>query len=270
METVEISPEITAFVTPMPVPGIGFLPVNAFLIRSSGSPILVDTCVTVAPGEFVSALSAVVDPPDILWIWLTHADRDHTGSLQEMLVAAPQARVITNFISVGHLMTGPEPLPMDRVYLVNSGDRVDVGDRELVAFRPPLFDNPGTVGFFDPNGRILVSSDCFGAPMATLENALVPDVAAIPDDQREEGQLVWGSADSPWVHSVDETKFAASLDSVRTLDPRMVLGTHIPAIHGDVGPHLETLARLPGSTPWRGPDQAMLEAMLAEMEPAQA
>jgi glyoxylase-like metal-dependent hydrolase (beta-lactamase superfamily II) len=270
METVEVAPHITALVTPVPVPGLGFLPVNAFVIASSGSPILVDTCVTQPAGEFVAGVSSVVDPADIRWIWLTHADRDHTGALQEMLAAAPRATVITNFISVGHLMTGPEPLPLDRVHVVNTGERVDIGDRELVAFRPPLFDNPGTVGFFDPAGRILVSSDCFGAPMATLEDTLVPDVAAIPDDQRIAGQLVWGSADSPWVHSVDESKFAASLDSVRAFDPSLVLSTHVPAIHGDLERHLDTLAKLPGSTPWVGPDQAALQAMLAELEPAGA
>ena len=185
-----------------------------------------------------------------------------------MLAAAPRARVITNFISVGHLMAGPEPLPLERVHVVNPGDRVDVGDRELVAFRPPLFDNPGTVGFFDPSGRTLVSSDCFGGPMSTLEDALVPDVAAIPTEQRIAAQLVWGSADSPWVHSIDESKFAASLDSVRRLDPSLVLATHLPSIHGNLESHLDALAKLPGSSQWVGPDQAALEAMLAEMEPA--
>jgi hypothetical protein len=268
METVNINSDVTAIVTPVPIPGLGVLPVNAFVIRAA-SPILIDSCVTSAPGEFLTAVASVVDPADIKWIWLTHPDRDHTGGLEEMLIVAPNARVVTNFISVGHLMAGPTPLPMDRVHLVNSGDRFDAGDRELVAFRPPLFDNPGTVGFFDAKAGTLVSSDCFGAPMPTVEDALVPDVSAVGGDVAA-GQLVWGSADSPWVHSVDETKFAAALDSVRRFDPQLVLSTHLPAIHGNLESHLETLLKLPGSTPWSGPDQAALEAMLAEMEPAQA
>lgn len=267
MDKVQISPQITALTTTMPIPGLGFLPVNAFVIASP-SPILVDSGVTLAPGDFAAAVADVVDPADIRWIWLTHADRDHTGALQQMLAAAPNARVVTNFISVGHLMTGPEPLPMDRVHLVNSGDRVDVGDRQLIALRPPLFDNPGTVGFFDPASRVLISSDCFGGVMPSPEAAVLPDVAAMSTDDVTAGQLVWGSADSPWVHSVDETKFAASLDSVRKLDPELLLSTHLPAIHGNLERHLETLRRLPGTTPWVGPDQAALEAMLSELEPA--
>lgn len=269
MEIVKVDANVTAFVTPVPIPGLGVLPVNAFVIHLGGSPILVDTCITQPSGEFVAGLSKVVDPADIRWIWLTHADRDHTGGLLEILDAAPNARLVTNFTSVGHLLVGPEPIPLDRVLVVNPGDQVRLGDTEVVAIRPPLFDNPGTVGFFEPSTRTLVSSDCFGGPMPTLEEAVVHDIAAVPADTVLTGQLIWGSVDSPWVHSVDESKFAATLDGVRRLDPSLILSTHIPAIHGNVDGHLATLAKLPGSTPVVGPDQAVLEAMLAEMEPAQ-
>lgn len=268
METVKIAPKITALVTPMPVPAVGFLPINSYVI-TTGSPILVDTCVTLEPGEYVKAVSSVIDPADIATIWLTHADRDHTGALAEMLEAALNARLVTNFVSVGHLMTGAFPLPMDRVHVVNTGDKVDVGDRELIALRPPLFDNPGTVGFFDPNGRVLVSSDFLGGIMSSVDETVVPDVAAIPTDQRAAGQLLWGSGDSPWIHWVEESTFARNLDSVRSLGAELVLPTHLPPIHGDIESHLDVLTKLPGSTPFVAPDQEALMSFLAEMEPAQ-
>lgn len=268
MEIVKIDRNVTALVTPVPIPGLGVLPVNAYVIKTPSSPILVDTCVTQPRGDFLAGLSAVVDPADIRWIWLTHADRDHTGGLLEILEAAPNARLVTNFTSVGHMLVGPEPIPLDRVQVVNPGDRLTLGDVDVVAVRPPLFDNPGTVGFFEPMSRVLVSSDCFGAAMPSMEDAMVPDIAAVQADQVVAGQLLWGSADSPWVHSVDESKFGKTLDGVRRLDPSLILSTHIPAIHGNVEGHLATLAKLPGSTPFVGPDQTILEAMLAEMEPA--
>ena len=270
MEIVRIDDNVTALVTPVPIPGLGFLPVNAYVIQTSGGPILVDTCVTQPGGEFVAGLSKVVDPADIRVIWLTHADRDHTGGLVEFLAAAPQARLFTNFTSVGHMLVGPEPIPLDRVQVVNPGDEVDLGATTVVAIRPPLFDNPGTVGFFEPGRRIFVSSDCFGAPMPSFEDAVVSDVAAVANDTRVMGQMIWGSADSPWVHSVDESKFAKTLDSIRSLDPNLVLSTHIPAIHGNLEAHLDTLSTLPSSDPVPGPDQSTLEALLAEMEPVQS
>lgn len=267
METIKISSNITTLATPVPVPGLGFLPINAFVIESSGAPILVDTCATQPTGDFVKTLSTIIDPQDIKCIWLTHPDRDHTGGLLELLQVAPAARVFTNFTSVGHLLVGPEPIPLDRVRVVNPGDRVDVGDRELQAVRPPLYDNPGTVGFFDPAAGVFVSADCFGGPTATFEDALLPDAAAIPEEQRTTSQLIWGSADSPWVHLLDEKKFAATVDEVRRLDPKLILSTHLPAIHGEIDKHLEVLARLPGSPPAPSPDQAVLDALLAQFEP---
>lgn len=270
MEIVQVGAGATAFVTPVPVPGLGILPVNSFLIKTSASPVLVDTCITQPGGEFVAGLSKVVDPADIRCIVLTHADRDHTGGLLEILEAAPNARLFTNFTSVGHLLVGPEPIPLDRVQIVNPGDKVDLGGVEAVAFRPPLFDNPGTLGFFLPATRTLVSSDCFGAPMPTLEDAVVPDVAGVAADAVDFGQMLWGSVDSPWVHSVDESKFGASLESIRAMDPTLTLSTHIPAIHGSLDDHLARLAKLPGSPPTPGPDQSVLEAMLAEFEPPPA
>jgi glyoxylase-like metal-dependent hydrolase (beta-lactamase superfamily II) len=266
MDTVQVDRQITALVSGVPIPGLGVLPVNAFVV-STEIPLVVDANITLPPGEFLKAVATVVDPADIGWIWLTHADRDHTGALPELLAAAPRARVITNFTSVGHLSVGPDPLPPERAYVVNSGDRVDLGDRELVALRPPLFDNPGTVGLFDRQSGVFFSSDFFGSPVPTVEDVLTPDVASIPEEALIAGQLIWGSADSPWVHGVDEAKFAGSLAVVSDLDARLVLSTHLPPIRGDVGRHLETVRKLPDSTPFVGPNQAAIEALLAELEP---
>jgi glyoxylase-like metal-dependent hydrolase (beta-lactamase superfamily II) len=267
MEIVKVTENVTSLVTPVPVPGIGFLPINSFVIKTAAGAILVDSCVTLPEGEFLSGVAGVVDPADIKWIWLTHPDRDHTGGLLEILDAAPSARLMTSFTSFGHISVGPEPAPPERLHLVNPGERHRLGDIEVVAFRPPLYDNPGTVGFFEPRSRTLVSSDCFGAPQPSLQDAVVPDAGELPDEQVTAGQMMWGSADSPWVHSVDKTKFAASLSEVKSFDPVLTLSTHIPPIHGSIEKHLNTLSKVPDSPPAPGLDQETLEALLAEMEP---
>jgi flavorubredoxin len=71
-------------------------------------------------------------PADVRWIWLTHPDRDHTGALFDLLEAAPQARLVTTFLGAGILST-QWPLPLDRVYLLNPGQSLEVGDRTLTA-----------------------------------------------------------------------------------------------------------------------------------------
>ena len=41
-------------------------------------------------------------------------DRDHTGALMQLLAEAPNARVVTSFVSVGIMGVGNEPIPPER------------------------------------------------------------------------------------------------------------------------------------------------------------
>ena len=86
------------------VPGLGHLPVNAFVLHAS-QPVVVDTGLSTADKDFVTELAKVIDPADVRWIWLTHPDRDHTGGLWELLEAAPHARLVTTFLGVGVMST---------------------------------------------------------------------------------------------------------------------------------------------------------------------
>src|SRR3954471_22066237 len=138
-------PDVTVLHDQAEIPGLGVLPVNAFVLHAE-QPVVVDTGLGLPDRDFVAELAAVIDPADVRWIWLTHPDRDHTGGLFDLLMAAPRARVVTTFLGMGILST-ERPLPLDRVLLLNPGQSMSAGDRELRAFRPPLFDNPATVGF---------------------------------------------------------------------------------------------------------------------------
>lgn len=250
------------------VPGLGFLPVNAFLIHAQ-QPVVVDTGLSRQEKDFVGWLSGVIDPADVRWIWLTHPDRDHTGGLYELLEAAPQAKVVTTFLGLGILST-ERPLPLDRVFLLNPGQSLDVGDRKLSGLRPPLFDSPATVGVVDHKTGALFSSDCFGAPLPSAEAALAEDVRAVTREDLRAGQLLWAGVDSPWVHHVDPARFHATIDPIRALDPSAIYSSHLPVARGLNGTLLEMLHETPGSQPFVGPDQAALEAMLASYEPVTA
>ncbi len=248
------------------VPGVGYLAVNAFVLQAA-EPVVVDTGLSLPDRNFVETLGSVIDPADVRWIWLTHPDRDHTGGIFDLLEAAPQARVITTFVGAGILST-ERPLPMDRVYLLNPGQSLDVGDRTLHGFRPPLFDNPATVGFYDDRSGICFSSDCFGAPVPTSELAGSSEARDVPPDALRAGQLLWATIDSPWVHLVDPVKYLETVESLRAMDPAVILSTHLPPAAGQTSVFLDMLATAPAADPFVGPDQHALEEMLASFEPA--
>ncbi len=115
--------DVTVLNDNAPVDGLGeaqfFLPVNAFVLHAE-QPVVIDTGLSTADKDFVSALAEVLDPADVRWLWITHPDRDHTGGLWKLLEAAPQARLVTTFLGLG-IMTAEWEIPLDRVFLLNPG-----------------------------------------------------------------------------------------------------------------------------------------------------
>ena len=243
------------------VPGLGALPINAFVVHAD-EPVLVDTGQPAARASFMQALEEIIDPADLRYVWLSHPDRDHMGSLFDVLDAAPRARLVTTFLAVGYLSV-EFAVPLERVMLINPGQALDVGaGRRLHAFRPPLFDSPMTVGFYDDAAGYVFSSDCFGAPMPSIDTAYVDDLGALPKDAVREAQLLWATADSPWVGSIDPSKFASSYEGLRRFAPDLVLSSHLPPAAGQLDTMLEMLDHAPAAAEFVGPDQAVLEAML--------
>ena len=265
MQTHRINPDVTVLSDSAEVPGIGHLPVNTFVINAE-QPIVVDTGLSTPDKDFVSELSSVIDPADVRWVWITHPDRDHTGGLWSLLDAAPNARIVTTFIGVG-IMSTEWAMPMDRVYLLNPGQSLDVGDRTLTGYRPPLFDNPATVGLIDNKSGALFASDCFGGPMSSADLATSADVRDSGAEERRAAQLLWAAIDSPWVRNVDARKYAATVETFRGLDPSAILSTHLPPAIGLNDAMFAMLDEAPDVPEFVGPDQAALEALLASFEP---
>lgn len=255
------SGEVHVLPSHVEIPGLGLIPVNAFLLRGS-EPLLVDTGVFAEREAFFATLCKLIDPADLRWLWLTHADPDHMGSVYQLLEAAPGLRVITTFIGAGKL-TLYGALPMERLYLLNPEQSIDIGDRRLTAIKPPIYDAPETMGLLDSKSGTLISADCFGAVLSTLAT----DARQIPEDELAERQILWATVDAPWLSGVDRTHFANALNRIRALAPTQVLSSHLPIAPGMLERFLDTIARVPDQTPFVGPDQAAVQQMLAQAPP---
>lgn len=260
-EPFRAAPDVHVLTTHVPLPRFGVLNVNAFLIEGA-EPILIDTGVAVHQEGFLEALWSLIAPDQLSWIALTHDDPDHTGSLSPILEAAPGARLLTNFMSFGRLNL-TEPVPPDRVHLVNAWERVTVGDRTLTAVQPPLFDNPGTVGFYDDRSQILFSSDCFGGVLPSMAAATLSDATDVPEETLRQSQALWATMESPWVHHLDRDRYAESLERIRRVDAAAICSSHLPPVRGRTGQFIETLTAVPDTEVFVPPNQRDLEEMLA-------
>ncbi|MFH8937073.1 MBL fold metallo-hydrolase [Streptomyces griseosporeus] len=251
------------FVIPwaLEAPPVGHFPMNSMVIRGA-EPVLVDTGAPAVRAQWLEAAWSVVDPLDVRWIFLTHDDRDHAGNLLAALAACPNATLLTTWFSIGRMAEEWET-PINRCRFLTDGDTIDVGDRTLVAKRPPLYDNPTTRALFDPKTAVLWSVDTF----ATNVPAPMPDAGALSADDFRDGQLFGGWLVSPWVALLDSQKFRTVVDDFERLDAEVIAGCHAPVLRRPrIAEAYDLLRRLPEVPPWREFTQADLDQWMATAE----
>ena len=254
------SSDVYVFPANLSLPGVGVLPVNAYLLMAE-EPVLIDTGIGIDTEDFLTAVSSFLPLEQLKWVWLTHDDADHTGSIQRVMELAPNATLVTHAMSALRMGTW-WPVPMERVHAIRFGDEIHVGDRTLTAIAPPLFDNPMSTGALDQSTGALFTVDAFGAilPEATQ------DAADVPPDALAGGMVGWATTDSPWAHVTDRAKFSEVLDRVRQIRPTRIFSSHLPAASGtSTEDFLRLLETVPDAEPFMPPDAEQFAQMIAAM-----
>ena len=142
-----IAPDTWLIPTLAADPAGGYIGAHSAVIRGD-EPVIVDTSVLFGRDQWLQNVFSVVEPEDVRWIFLSHDDHDHLGNLDPVLDLCPNATLLANYAMVGRLF-GDIELPLERMRWINVGESIDVGDRELLMVRPPMFDSPATRGLFD-------------------------------------------------------------------------------------------------------------------------
>lgn len=254
----EIVPSVHVLPSVVPVPGLGLLPIHAFLVRGE-QPYLVDTGIFPDEGEMVAAVERLLPFEELRWIYLTHADPDHIGALHAMLERAPNAKLVTTFIGIAKLGVF-RAVPPERVHLLNPDERLDLGDRTLEVLKPPLFDAPETTAFHDDALDALFSSDCFGGPMAKPART----VDEVPTEDLERAQIAWTAIDAPWIHDIDRARFRKKLHELEARDPEWIFSTHLPPARRRIRQFCATLERAPDGERFHAPDQQAFLSLIAQ------
>lgn len=142
---------------PQPEPGGS---VNAFLIKDRKVAV-VDTGAPATAQWVVNNIKALVEPAEIDYIVLTHADVDHAGGLSALLTEAPQATVIAS-------ETEGRSIPMwgvqANVKTVKDGESFSLGQHTLRFVAMPFTCTPGSMAVFEESEGVLFSADLFACP----------------------------------------------------------------------------------------------------------
>jgi flavorubredoxin len=237
-----------------------FVYLNSMVIKGK-EPIILDTNTIANRKQFLEDAFNLVDPADVKWIYLSHDDVDHTGNLEEVMDACPNATVVCSWAMLERHSNALE-WPMNRIRWVNDGESFNAGDRTLRAIRPPVWDSPTTRGLFDESTGVYWGVDSFATPMP---GGVVSDYSELDPGFAAEGMAMFiYNALSPWLEMVDPKKYAAKCNEIQALGATTIATAHAPIIReNSMDKAFEILRELPNVPCPPAPNQDVLEAILS-------
>ena len=236
-----------------------FVYINSMVILGK-EPVIVDTSTPANREAYLREVFSLVEPEDVKWIFLSHDDVDHSGNLDQVMEACPNARLICNWAMVER-HTNCFNFPLERCNWVMDGESFDVGDRTLQAVRPPIYDSPTTRGLFDPTTGVYWAVDTFATPLPDPKM----QVSELDPEFWQFGLTLFATgAVSPWMSLVDPKKWAKRVAEIQSLDIKTVAACHTPVIEGEfIGKAFDIVRDMPTVDPPPMPNQAVLDEIIA-------
>jgi flavorubredoxin len=154
---------------------------NSYVVRGNEKTVLVDT---VDPAKTDALLDNLVKLGinKIDYVVAHHGEQDHSGSLSDVLLIYPDAKVVTNPKCKGMLIDLLD-IEEDKFITVEDGQSLSLGDKTLQFIYTPWVHWPETMSTYLVEDRILFSCDFFGAHLAT-SSLFVDDKAKVLEDAK--------------------------------------------------------------------------------------
>ncbi|MBN1796272.1 MAG: FprA family A-type flavoprotein [Sedimentisphaerales bacterium] len=138
---------------------------NAYLIKGSEKTALLDT-VDPPKADVLFSNLAKADVSRIDYLVAHHAEQDHSGTINEVLMLYPEAKVVTNEKCKSMLMDHLET-EEDKFIVVEDSQSISLGGKTLTFMNMPWVHWPETMVTYLAEDKILFSCDFFGSHLAT-------------------------------------------------------------------------------------------------------
>lgn len=210
--------EISLFESLWPVPeGVSY---NSYLVVGEEGVALIDPVRSRFASEMLEKVGSVVDPRDLDYVVLNHAEPDHSSGLPPLLSSSPKAVVVgTTFAS--RLLDALYRLERE-FRVVKSGDRLDLGGKSLEFTATPWLHWPETMMTYVPEEKVLFSGDAFGAYGALGADALF-------DNQLDEEELARESKEYfATIVSGFSKSVLGAVEKLKDLEVRILAPSHGP------------------------------------------
>ena len=189
---------------------------NAYLIVGESKKALIDT---VNPGfekELEEKISKVVNPADIDYVIMNHAEPDHAGAIPHIMSINRKAKLVTTSKGAKMAQTFYK-VPEERIQVVHDQETIDLGGKTLRFIEAPMLHWPETMFTYLIENKILFPCDFFGSHVA----------AGLYDDEVEDllvhAQRYWGEIMMPF-----RIMAQRALEKIKDLEIEMIAPSHGP------------------------------------------
>jgi len=189
---------------------------NAYMIIGEGKKALIDT---VNPGfekEFEEKIRAVLDPAEIDYVIMNHAEPDHAGGIPYVMSISSKAKLVTTSKGAKMAQTFYK-VPVERIIIVKDKETISLGDKTLSFIEAPMLHWPETMFTYLQEDKILFPCDFFGSHLAK----------GLYDDEVEDlivhAQRYWGEIMMPF-----RIMAQRALEKIKDLEIDMIAPSHGP------------------------------------------
>lgn len=139
---------------------------NSYLVQDQKTA-LIDTVWAPFAKSYIEELFQNVSPEEIDFVIANHAEIDHSGALPELMRHLPEKPIYCTANGVKSLK-GHYHADWN-FQVVKTGDRLSLGDRELIFIEAPMLHWPDSMFCYLTGEDILFSNDAFGQHLAAEE-----------------------------------------------------------------------------------------------------
>jgi flavorubredoxin len=138
---------------------------NAYLIKGTEKTVLIDA---VDPAMWEQLEETLKEVENLDYIIANHAEQDHSGSIANLAIKYPQAKILCS-VKCKSMLIDHLGLNENRIETVEDLSELDLGNEKLVFIYTPWVHWPETMCVFAKEARVLFSCDFFGSHLAGNE-----------------------------------------------------------------------------------------------------
>ncbi len=189
---------------------------NSYLIIGESEKALIDT---VNPGfekEFEEKIRNFVDPSEIDYVVMNHAEPDHAGAIPYLMEINSKARLVTTSKGAKMAQTFYK-VPEERIKVVQDQETISLGGKTLLFIEAPMLHWPETMFTYLQEDKILFPCDFFGSHVAQgLYDEEVEDLIV-------HAQRYWGEIMMPF-----RVMAQRALEKIKSLEIKTIAPSHGP------------------------------------------